>query len=236
MTVLELQGLVAGYGQVQIVHGIDLAVAAGEILALLGPNGAGKSTLLKAIAGVAPVTGGRVVLLGHDVAGHDAAMIAAAGAAYVPQERNIFRTLDVAANLELGGWLVRSRLAERQAAVLDLLPELNKLMGRTAGRLSGGERQILAVGMALMVAPKVLLVDEPTAGLAPSLVGRLLDLLRRLAESGLAVLLVEQNARAALAKSDRALIMVDGLEVYAGSAAELLATPDLGDLFLGRAA
>jgi len=236
MTVLEVQGLQAGYGEVQIVHGIDFGVAAGEILALLGPNGAGKSTLLKAIAGVAPVTGGRVVLLGQDVAGHDAAMIAAAGAAYVPQERNIFRTLDVAANLELGGWLVRSRLAERQTAVLDLLPELKKLMGRTAGRLSGGERQILAVGMALMVAPKVLLVDEPTAGLAPSLVGRLLDLLRRLAESGLAVLLVEQNARAALAKSDRALIMVDGLEVYSGSAAELLATPDLGDLFLGRAA
>jgi ABC-type branched-subunit amino acid transport system ATPase component len=236
MTVLEVQGLQAGYGQVQIVHGVDLGVAAGEILALLGPNGAGKSTLLKAIAGVAPVTGGRVVMLGQDVAGHDAAMIAAAGAAYVPQERNIFRTLNVAANLELGGWLVRGRLAERQAAVLDLLPELKKLMGRTAGRLSGGERQILAVGMALMVAPKVLLVDEPTAGLAPSLVGRLLDLLRRLAESGLAVLLVEQNARAALAKSDRALIMVDGKEVFSGSAVELLAAPDLGDLFLGRAA
>ena len=236
MTVLAVQGLEAGYGRVQIVHGIDLAVAAGEILALLGPNGAGKSTLLKAIAGVAPVTAGNVVLLGHDVAGRDAAAIAAAGAAYVPQERNIFRTLDVAANLELGGWLVRDRLAERRAAVLDLLPELKGLMGRTAGRLSGGERQILAVGMALMVAPKVLLVDEPTAGLAPTLVGRLLDLLRRLAESGLAVLLVEQNARAALAKSDRALIMVDGLEVFSGSAAELLAAPDLGDLFLGRAA
>ena len=236
MTVLRVQGLEAGYGRVQIVHGIDLAVAAGEILALLGPNGAGKSTLLKAIAGVAPVTGGSVVLLDHDVAGHDAAAIAAAGAAYVPQERNTFRTLDVAANLELGGWLVRRRLAERRAAVLDLLPELKGLMGRTAGRLSGGERQILAVGMALMVAPKVLLVDEPTAGLAPTLVGRLLDLLRRLAESGLAVLLVEQNARAALAKSDRALIMVDGLEVFSGSAAELLAAPDLGDLFLGRAA
>ena len=236
MTVLAVQGLEAGYGRVQIVHGIDFAVAAGEILALLGPNGAGKSTLLKAIAGVAPVTAGNVVLLGHDVAGRDAAAIAAAGAAYVPQERNIFRTLDVAANLELGGWLVRDRLAERRAAVLDLLPELKGLMGRTAGRLSGGGRQILAVGMALMVTPKVLLVDEPTAGLAPTLVGRLLDLLRRLAESGLAVLLVEQNARAALAKSDRALIMVDGLEVFSGSAAELLAAPDLGDLFLGRAA
>ena len=236
MTLLEVRKLEAGYGRVQIVHGIDLSIAAGEILALLGPNGAGKSTLLKAIAGVAPVTAGSVVLLGHDVAGRDAAAIAAAGAAYVPQERNIFRTLDVAANLELGGWLVRRRLVERRAAVLDLLPELKQLMGRTAGRLSGGERQILAVGMALMVAPKVLLIDEPTAGLAPTLVGRLLDLLRRLAQSGLAVLLVEQNARAALAKSDRALIMVDGLEVFSGSAAELLAAPDLGDLFLGRAA
>lgn len=236
MTVLEVRGLRSGYGPIEIVHGIDLTVAAGEVVALLGPNGAGKSTLLKAIAGAAPVTAGTVVLSGQNVGGRDAAAIAAAGAAYVPQERNIFRSLDVAANLELGGWLVRDRLAERQAAVLDLLPELKTFMGRTAGRLSGGERQILAVGMALMVAPDVLLVDEPTAGLAPTLVGRLLDLLRRLAASGLGVLLVEQNARAALAKSDRALIMVDGVEVFSGSAADLLAAPDLGDLFLGRAA
>lgn len=236
MTLLRVTGLRAGYGAAEVVHGVDLHVAAGEMVAVLGPNGAGKSTMLKAIAGAAPVTGGEVVVDGTNVAGADAATIAARGAAYVPQERNIFRSLTVRENLDLGGWLVRGEIASRRAAVLDLLPELRRLTGRVAGRLSGGERQVLAVGMALMVSPRLLLVDEPTAGLSPALVGRLLALLRRLAESGIAVLLVEQNARAAIGCSDRAMILVDGRIVFSGGTDALLAAPDLGALFLGVAA
>jgi branched-chain amino acid transport system ATP-binding protein/neutral amino acid transport system ATP-binding protein len=236
MTLLRVTGLRAGYGAAEVVHGVDLHVAAGEMVAVLGPNGAGKSTMLKAIAGAAPVTGGEVVVDGTNVAGAGAATIAARGAAYVPQERNIFRSLTVRENLDLGGWLVRGEIAARRAAVLDLLPELRRLTGRVAGRLSGGERQVLAVGMALMVSPRLLLVDEPTAGLSPALVGRLLALLRRLAEGGIAVLLVEQNARAAIGCSDRAMILVDGRIAFSGGTDELLAAPDLGALFLGAAA
>lgn len=233
---LEARGLRAGYGAAEIVHGVDLTLAAGEMLTLIGPNGAGKSTLLKALAGAARVMGGSVTLMGRDVTGTDAAGIAAAGAAYVPQERNIFRSLTVEENLGIGGWLAGRALAARRAQVLRLLPELEGFMRRIAGRLSGGERQTLAVGMALMVEPKVLLVDEPTAGLSPALVGRLLELLRRLADEGLGVLIVEQNARAALARADRAMVLVDGQVAARGRAAEIEAAPDLGALFLGRAA
>ncbi|MDT8344047.1 MAG: ATP-binding cassette domain-containing protein, partial [Thermohalobaculum sp.] len=156
--VLEARGLRAGYGAVEIVHGVDLTLAAGEMLTLIGPNGAGKSTLLKALAGAAGVMGGSVTLMGRDVTGTDAAGIAAAGAAYVPQERNIFRSLTVEENLGIGGWLAGHELARRRAQVLRLLPELDGFLRRIAGRLSGGERQTLAVGMALMVEPKVLLM------------------------------------------------------------------------------
>jgi len=233
---LEATRLRAGYGAAEIVHGVDLTLSAGEMLTLIGPNGAGKSTLLKALAGAAQVMGGRVALMGRDVTGADAAGIAAAGAAYVPQERNIFRSLTVEENLGIGGWLAGRQLPARRAQVLRLLPELAGFSRRIAGRLSGGERQTLAGGMALMVEPRVLLVDEPTAGLSPALVGRLLELLRRLADEGLGVLIVEQNARAALARADRAMVLVDGQVAASGTAAEIEAAPDLGALFLGRAA
>lgn len=233
---LQASGLRAGYGAIEVVHGVDLTLLAGEVLVLIGPNGAGKSTVLKALAGAAQVIDGRVTLLGQDVTGTDAAGISAAGAAYVPQERNIFRSLTVEENLGIGGWLAGPALTARRAQVLRLLPELAGFSRRIAGRLSGGERQTLAVGMALMADPKVLLVDEPTAGLSPALVGRLLDLLRRLADEGLGVLIVEQNARAALARADRAMVLVDGQVMAEGRAAEIAASPDLGALFLGRAA
>lgn len=235
MTILALRDFRAGYGRSPVVHGIDLDVAAGEMVALIGPNGAGKSTLLKAVAGLAATLGGSLSLDGNDLNGFDAAARARAGAVFLPQERNIFRALTVAENLAASAWGARD-LAARRAAVMSALPDLQALLPRRAGRLSGGQRQLVALGMTLMARPRVLLADEPTAGLAPRLVGEMLALLRRLAQTGIGVLLVEQNARAALAHADRAIVLVDGRAVRSGPAAALGREPDFGALFFGEAA
>ncbi len=233
---LSLTDLRAGYGAGDIVHGVTLGVAAGETVALVGPNGAGKSTLLKAVAGLAIVTGGSVCVDGREVTGLSPSQKAAAGVAFLPQERNVFRTLTVAENLAVSG-LSRADAAKRRDEVIDLLPALGGLLARPAGRLSGGQRQIVALAMSLMARPRLLLVDEPTAGLSPQLVAEMLDRLRALAAgAGLGILIVEQNARAALDRADRALVLVDGRVARQGPAALLAAEPDFGALFFGEAA
>lgn len=235
MTLLSLKAVRAGYGFGDIVHGVDFDVADGEVVALIGPNGAGKSTLLKAIAGLAVISGGRVCFDGTDLTSRDPQTLARAGMAFLPQERNVFRTLTVSDNLDASAWGGSDR-SGRRGEVLQLLPPVGDLLSKRAGRLSGGQRQIVALAMALMARPRLLLVDEPTAGLAPRLVGEMLDLLRGLAARGYGVLMVEQNARAALLRADRALVLVDGRVVRSGPAADLGREPDFGALFFGEAA
>ncbi|KIZ47867.1 MULTISPECIES: ABC transporter ATP-binding protein [Rhodopseudomonas] len=236
MTLLLLKGLRAGYGASDIVHGIDLQLAPGEMVALVGPNGAGKSTLLKSIAGVANVTGGVLELDGKNLIPLPPSARAQAGAVFMPQERNVFRTLTVAENLGVSAWGHRD-IPERREEVLSLLPTIRDYLHKRAGGLSGGQRQMVGLGMTLMARPRVLLVDEPTAGLSPLLVGDMLDTLRQLAATAnLGILIVEQNARAALQRADRALVLVDGRVVREGDAAALAEEPDFGALFFGEAA
>lgn len=237
MSALVVSNLHAGYGGHDVVHGIDIEIGEREVVVVIGPNGAGKSTALKAIAGLVSISRGSVKLNDRDITGWSPAEIAAAGAAFVPQEHNVFRSLSVAENLAIGGWLRPEMLHERTTEVLELFPELRRKLKTAAGLLSGGERQMVAVAMALMVNPKVLLLDEPTAGLSPLLVGQMLALLRRLTvQAGIAALVVEQNAQAALGVADRGYVLVDGSVARTGAASALLADPTTGALFLGEAA
>ncbi len=236
MTLLTVEALAASYGGREVVSDVSLVVGEAELVALLGPNGAGKSTLLGAIAGSLRPMRGRVLLGGREVTGLDPAALAAAGAALVPQRRNVFRSLSVAENLAIGAWPDRRQAARRRDEVLALFPALAGALRKPAGLLSGGQRQMLALGMALMAGPRLLLLDEPTAGLSPALVEEALLAVTELKRAGVAALLVEQNAREALRHADRAIVLAAGRVVREGSAAELLAAPDLGALFLEGAA
>ncbi|QUS35288.1 ABC transporter ATP-binding protein [Falsirhodobacter algicola] len=233
MTQLHLQNLCAGYGGANIVSDITLSVASGEIVTLVGPNGAGKSTLLKSLAGVARVTQGHLTVDDTDLIPLSPFERATRGVAFMPQDRNVFRTLTVAENLETSAWGYDD-IPARKEEVIALLPTLRNYLNKTAGGLSGGQRQMAALGMTLMSRPTILLVDEPTAGLSPNLVGEMLDVLQTLTRrAGLGILIVEQNARAALARADRAVVLVDGRLRRAGPASELAAEPDFGALFFG---
>jgi ABC-type branched-subunit amino acid transport system ATPase component len=231
---LSASKVVAGYfGGLPVVHGISADVAPREIVTLIGPNGAGKSTFLKAIAGLIAPESGRVSLGGRDITALPAHKTVGAGIGYVPQTANVFTTLTIHENLRVGGHTLRGELAarlERAYALFPVLAEKRKQPGRA---LSGGQRQMLAIARALMTEPKVVLLDEPTAGLAPQVVGEVFRQLRRLAESGVAVLMVEQNAKAALAVSDRAYVLAEGRNRIEGRASDLLRDPAVAEAFLG---
>jgi branched-chain amino acid transport system ATP-binding protein len=228
--------LVAGYEPgVPIVRGADVSVSSGEVVVLLGPNGAGKSTLVKAMAGLVPVVSGTVELDGRDITAVPAHLLVRQGLAFVPQTENVFAGMSVADNLDLAAAVLpRSARAGQVERVLSLFPDLRAVRGRIAGRLSGGQRQMLAVARALIPEPRALLLDEPSAGLSPKLVGLLMAKLAELRASGLAVLLVEQNARAALTVADRACILVQGRVAHEGAGVSLLADPVVARLYLGQ--
>jgi branched-chain amino acid transport system ATP-binding protein len=234
---LRLVGVVAGYEPgLDIVKGVDLDVRAGELLALLGPNGAGKSTLLKAAAGLVPVRAGTVTLGGADLTALPIHARSRRGLAFVPQTENVFASLTVRENLQIGAAaLPRADRSSRIAALLAQFSDLAAALHKPAGRLSGGQRQMLALARALLVAPRALLADEPSAGLAAPVVAQVMAELRRIAQSGVAVLLVEQNVDAALRCADRAVVLIDGTVARAAPAAELATDPQLGALFLGHA-
>jgi branched-chain amino acid transport system ATP-binding protein len=201
---------------------------------LLGPNGAGKSTLMKAIGGLVPVTRGRVTLEGSDITGTAAHRMVRRGLAFVPQTENVFTAMSVEDNLVLAGHVAPAAdRAARVAAMFALFPDLERQRRLAAGRLSGGQRQMLAVARALMIEPKVLMLDEPSAGLSPKLVGEVFAKLREIRAGGVTILMVEQNARAALAIADRAYILADGRNRHEGSAAMLAADPDIAAHYLG---
>jgi branched-chain amino acid transport system ATP-binding protein len=234
MSLLVATGVVAGYGaQDEILKGVDLVVDKDEVVCVIGPNGAGKSTLLKAIAGLLRPKSGSVTLNGRDIAGLPAREISRLGLAYVPQEFNVFPTLSVRENLEIGGYIDGKAAARRIEGVLARFPPLLGKQRHAARTLSGGERQMLAMAMALMVEPAVLLLDEPSAGLSPVAAERLFDAIVAIHKDGVAVAIVEQNANEALAISDRAYLLVDGKNSRTGAAKTLAADAEIRRLFLG---
>ncbi len=231
---LVARDVVAGYVPgLPIVKGVHAEVAGGEIVAVIGPNGAGKSTFLKALAGLVPISGGEVLLGGRPVAGLPTHELIAAGLAFVPQTGNVFTTLTIQENLMVGGHTVGAALRRRLDSAYALFPALAEKRGQRARVLSGGQRQMLAIARALMTEPSVIMLDEPTAGLSPKVVGEVFADLRRLAQSGVAVFMVEQNAKAALRISDRGYVLADGENRYEGAAAALLDDPAVGEAFLG---
>jgi branched-chain amino acid transport system ATP-binding protein len=234
MSLLDIVGLRGGYAAAdEIVKGTDLGIAAGEIVALIGPNGAGKSTLLKLVAGLLRPSGGSVRFKEREIAGLGAPEISRAGLSFVPQERNVFGTMSVAENLEMGGFIDRAHAKHRMAELYQRFPMLAEKRRAAARTLSGGQRQILAMAIALMNAPDLLLLDEPTAGLSPRAAEDLFATILALNRSGVAILMVEQNALEALAVATRAYVLVQGRPQHHGRAADLADDPIVRDLFLG---
>lgn len=235
---IELRDVAAGYGSLLVLDGLSLRAARGKITLLLGPNGAGKSTVLKTVFGLLKVRGGRVLLDGEDITGRSPRdLLTRHGIAYVPQGRNLFGRLSVYENLELGGITLGMKTArERIPEVLALFPRVKERLHSAASSLSGGEQKQLEVGRALLLRPRVLLVDEPSIGLSPLVVQDVFRLLRTLAdEQGVTVLMVEQNVRSALKLADDAIALESGRLVLHRPAGELLADPDIDRLFLGSA-
>jgi branched-chain amino acid transport system ATP-binding protein len=231
---LRVEGIRAGYGRVDVLHGIDLEVPAGRIVSLVGANGAGKTTLLRCISGVHPAAAGRVAFDGADVSRLSAARRVRLGLSQVPEGRLVFAPMSVQENLELGAYTqpasaVRGRMDE----VFALFPALAERRALQAGALSGGEQQMLAIGRALMCKPRLLLLDEPSLGLAPIVVQFIFERLRALNRAGLSVLVVEQNASLALAMADTGYVMETGRVVARGSGRELLADPAVQAAYLG---
>jgi branched-chain amino acid transport system ATP-binding protein len=233
--VLATRALVAGYEPgLPIVRGVDLCVRQGELVALLGPNGAGKSTLVKAIAGLAPIHSGSIHLGETDIGAAPAHEKARLGLAFVPQTENIFATLTIEENLLLAADVLRKDQGRHRIAELyAMFPDLAERPKRRAGQLSGGQRQMLALARALIVEPSLLILDEPSAGLSPKIIGEVFARLKSINQSGVAIVLVEQNVRAALAVADRAIILVEGEARHEGPAARLAADPILAELYLG---
>ena len=231
---LAVQDVVAGYGaSEQILKGVCIEVAAGEIVTVIGPNGAGKSTLLKAVAGLVKARQGRITLAGADVTAADALGRAKAGISFVPQERNVFGTLSVLENLVVSAFSARRIAKQRAEQAFERYPMLAEKRRALARTLSGGQRQILAMAMGLMTEPKLILLDEPSAGLSPKAADELFDAIVALNRSGLPVLMVEQHAVEALAISTRGYVMVAGRTASEGAGPALAADPETRRLFLG---
>lgn len=235
---LDVDSIVAGYGRIPVLHGVSLRANKGEIVTLVGANGAGKSTLLKVIAGALPARGGRVMLEGTDVTTIPAHRRVARGVVLVPEGRMLFSSMTVDENLTLGGYLRTGREAKKALAtdrerVFELFPVLADRRSQAAGTLSGGEQQMLAIGRALMSNPSVLLLDEPSLGLAPKVINEIFTVLGRLRESGLSMVLVEQDAKLALKFSERGYVMRTGSVVLEGPSRELLANDDVRLIYLG---
>jgi branched-chain amino acid transport system ATP-binding protein len=235
---LALEGVCSGYGRTEVLHGVDLHVAEGELVALIGANGAGKSTLLKTVVGMISPRSGRVVLGGRDVSGVRPERLVRHGVALVPEGRLLFGPMSVGENLELGSYSLpsrerRARGRELLSRVHQLFPVLGERADQPAETLSGGEQQMLAVGRALMSAPRLLLLDEPSLGLAPKVIAEIFSALEVLRADGVTILLVEQDARLALKHADRGSVMRTGRVVLEGSSAELLADESVRTIYLG---
>ena len=235
MALLELRDVEAGYGSLQILHGVSLHVNAGEVVSVIGPNGAGKSTTFKIVMGLIGYLGGQIVFDGHDLVGERPDRILGLGLGYVPQGRVVFGPMTVGENLEMGAYLERDKAAIKASMdyVFALFPRLGERRGQLAGTMSGGEQQMLAMGRALMMRPKMMMLDEPSLGLSPRFVDEVFDRIVDLAKDGLTVMLVEQNAARALEISDRGYVLELGRNRFEGAGQVLLDTPEVRRLYLG---
>src|SRR3954465_8182397 len=233
MPMLSLEGVSAGYGDFQALFGVSLEVNAGEAVAVIGPNGAGKTTLLRAISKLVTSSAGEIRLEGRSLAALPAHEVVAHGIAHVPENRRLFPRLTVEENLRMGAYTARRRFAERLATAYELFPRLKERRDQPAGTLSGGEQQMCAIARALMSGPKLLLLDEPSAGLAPVVVQSIFELVRKICAEGYTVLIVEQNIRQVLKVVNRAYLLAAGRIVRSGNAQELRAAPEIQKAYLG---
>ena len=233
--ILECNGIAAGYVKgLNILQGVDLVVSEGEIVSIIGPNGAGKSTLLKAIMGLINVSAGRFYINGFDKTNLSTHKIVNQGIGYVPQVENVFPSLTIEENLEIGAWSLNKSRKSTVNKMLEDFPMLNERKKEKAGNLSGGQRQILALARSLVTSPKMLLLDEPSAGLSPVAINEVFTTIKEINDKGVSILLVEQNAKRALSFSSRGYVLDQGRNAYQGEGSELLNDPRVVDLYLGK--
>ena len=234
-TVIECNGIAAGYVKgLNILQGIDMIINEKEIVSIIGPNGAGKSTLLKAIMGIINISGGRFFIDGVEKTNTPTHQIVKEGVGYVPQVENVFPSLTIEENLEIGSWSIDTNFKQSISKIFDDFPMLKERRKDKAGNLSGGQRQILALARALTTSPKILLLDEPSAGLSPVAIKEVFEIVKEINSKGVAILLVEQNAKRALNFSDRGYVLDQGRNAYQGKGQELLNDPRVVDLYLGK--
>ena len=234
-TVIECNGIAAGYVKgLNILQGIDMIINEKEIVSIIGPNGAGKSTLLKAIMGIINISGGRFFIDGVEKTNTPTHQIVKEGVGYVPQVENVFPSLTIEENLEIGSWTIDTSIKQSISKIFDDFPMLKERRKDKAGNLSGGQRQILALARALTTSPKILLLDEPSAGLSPVAIKEVFEIVKEINSKGVAILLVEQNAKRALNFSDRGYVLDQGRNAYQGKGQELLNDPRVVDLYLGK--
>lgn len=233
MALLSVENLDAGYGDLQVLSTVDLSVEDGEYVTVVGPNGAGKSTVMKSVFGLTTHMGGSITFSNEDITGLKPERIIHTGIGYVPQSENVFAALTVRENLEMGAYILDEMPEDALAAVYERFPILEEREGQTAGTLSGGQQQMLAMGRALMLSPDLLMLDEPSAGLAPDLVDEMFDRIDEINDNGTAILMVEQNATEALRRCDRGYVLVDGGNRFVDSGQALLDDEEVRQQFLG---
>lgn len=233
MSFLLAENMTGGYGSADILHDCTIAAELGQIAVIVGPNGAGKSTAMKAVFGMLNLRQGRVLLDGEDITALSPQARVAKGMAFVPQTSNVFPSMSVEENLEMGAFLRRDDISVTMEQVFDLFPILRDKRRQSAGELSGGQRQQVAVGRALMTQPKLLMLDEPTAGVSPIVMDELFDRIIEVARTGITILMVEQNARQALGIADRGFVLVQGANAFTDTGKALLADPEVRRSFLG---
>lgn len=231
--VLQLKNIHAGYGQSEILHGLNISVFDNEIVAIIGPNGAGKSTAMKSVLGLLNISQGEILLNGEVVTDTPANQVITKGIAYVPQTDNVFVNLSVQENLEMGAWTRSTGIREKLDQMYALFPDLKQKFKQAAGSLSGGQRQMVAMAKALMIDSDVLLLDEPTAGLSPKYRAQIFTIIRDIRDSGIPIMIVEQNAKQALESADRGYVMVDGGNRHEGTGTELIENREVARMFLG---
>ena len=233
MALLEARDIVAGYGETEILHGVSITVDAGEIVTIIGPNGCGKSTLMKSVIGLVNVGSGSVTFRGEDISNMPPERIVRYGLCYVPQTANVFPSLTIRENLDMGAFIRKDDYRARIEEMFEIFPDLADRPNRTAGSLSGGQRQMLAIARALMLDPVMLLLDEPSAGLSPLMMGSVFERIRSVNAMGVSILLVEQNAREALSMSDRGYVLSSGENRLEDRGPALLDNPEIARLYLG---
>jgi len=231
---LKVEKIKAGYGETEILHSVSCEIKEGEIVTIIGPNGAGKSTLMKAILGLLKPTQGRIIFNGKDITGKNPNQIVREGICYVPQSDNIFPSLTVEENLEMGAFIRKDDYKNKIEEIYEIFPDLKERRKTKAKKLSGGQRQMVAIGRALMLDPLLLLLDEPSAGLSPKLVQVIFEKIEKINEKGVSILMVEQNARKALSISHRGYVLVMGKNRFEGSGDAILNNEEIGKLYLGE--